>query len=104
MPIELRDEAFQATAETDQRNRCPGGGDLQSKDGSRPWKPTPDYNCDPPRPSRTAEMRRLLVIAVLLVAGAVAVATASAGSEEPQGAALHASSSTTRSASSRAPT
>ena len=47
LPIELRDEAFKATAETDQRNRCPGGGDLQSKDGSRPWKPSADYNCDP---------------------------------------------------------
>ncbi|HEX5781458.1 MAG TPA: MCE family protein, partial [Solirubrobacteraceae bacterium] len=47
LPIELRDEAFQATAETDQRNRCPGGGDNKSKDGSRPYKPTPDFNCDP---------------------------------------------------------
>jgi phospholipid/cholesterol/gamma-HCH transport system substrate-binding protein len=47
VPIELRDEAFQATAETDQRNRCPGGGDHASKDGSRPYRPTPDFNCDP---------------------------------------------------------
>ena len=46
LPIELRDEAFQATAETDQRNRCPGGGELGAKDGSRPWKPSPGYNCD----------------------------------------------------------
>ena len=27
VPPELRDEAFQAAASTDQRNRCPGGGD-----------------------------------------------------------------------------
>jgi phospholipid/cholesterol/gamma-HCH transport system substrate-binding protein len=47
LPIELRDEAFQATAETDQRNRCPGGGDNASGDGSRPWLPAPGYNCDP---------------------------------------------------------
>jgi phospholipid/cholesterol/gamma-HCH transport system substrate-binding protein len=47
VPPELRDEAFQAAAETDQRNRCPGGGDHTSQDGSRPWKPTPDFNCDP---------------------------------------------------------
>ena len=47
VPPELRDEAFQAAASTDQRNRCPGGGDHKSEDGSRPWKPTPDFNCDP---------------------------------------------------------
>jgi phospholipid/cholesterol/gamma-HCH transport system substrate-binding protein len=47
VPPELRDEVFEASAETDQRNRCPGGGDHKSEDGSRPWKPTPDYNCDP---------------------------------------------------------
>jgi hypothetical protein len=47
VPPELRDQAFQAAASTDQRNRCPGGGDHKSQDGSRPWKPTSDYNCDP---------------------------------------------------------
>jgi phospholipid/cholesterol/gamma-HCH transport system substrate-binding protein len=47
VPPELRDEVFQQVAETDQRNRCPGGGEHRSKDGSRPWKPQPDYNCDP---------------------------------------------------------
>jgi phospholipid/cholesterol/gamma-HCH transport system substrate-binding protein len=47
VPPALRDEAFQAAATTDQRNRCPGGGDFKSPDGSRPWKPTPDFNCDP---------------------------------------------------------
>jgi phospholipid/cholesterol/gamma-HCH transport system substrate-binding protein len=47
VPAELRDEVFQAGAETDQRNRCPGGGEHTSEDGSRPWKPTPDFDCDP---------------------------------------------------------
>jgi phospholipid/cholesterol/gamma-HCH transport system substrate-binding protein len=47
VPPALRDEAFQAAASTDQRNRCPGGGDLKSEDGSRPWKPMADFNCDP---------------------------------------------------------
>jgi phospholipid/cholesterol/gamma-HCH transport system substrate-binding protein len=47
VPAELRDQVFQATAATDQRNRCPGGGDHKSEDGSRPWKPASDYNCDP---------------------------------------------------------
>ena len=47
VPPELRDEVFRTVAATDQRNRCPGGGDHKSQDGSRPWKPTPDYNCDP---------------------------------------------------------
>jgi phospholipid/cholesterol/gamma-HCH transport system substrate-binding protein len=47
VPPALRDEVFQAAAETDQRNRCPGGGEHRSQDGSRPWKPAPDFNCDP---------------------------------------------------------
>jgi phospholipid/cholesterol/gamma-HCH transport system substrate-binding protein len=47
VPPELRDEVFNHTAKTDQRNRCPGGGDHRSEDGSRPWKPSPDFNCDP---------------------------------------------------------
>jgi phospholipid/cholesterol/gamma-HCH transport system substrate-binding protein len=46
VPPELREQAFQAAASTDQRNRCPGGGDHPSADGSRPWKPTPGFNCD----------------------------------------------------------
>ena len=47
VPPELRDEVFQRVATTDQRNRCPGGGDHPAEDGSRPWKPTADFNCDP---------------------------------------------------------
>jgi phospholipid/cholesterol/gamma-HCH transport system substrate-binding protein len=47
VPPELREQAFKAAAATNQTNRCPGGGDHRAADGSRPWKPTPDYNCDP---------------------------------------------------------
>jgi phospholipid/cholesterol/gamma-HCH transport system substrate-binding protein len=47
VPAELRDAAFQAAATTDQRDRCPGGGDHKSEDGSRPWKPSADFKCDP---------------------------------------------------------
>jgi phospholipid/cholesterol/gamma-HCH transport system substrate-binding protein len=47
VPPELREQTFKAVAATNQRNRCPGGGDHSSADGSRPWKPTADFNCDP---------------------------------------------------------
>jgi phospholipid/cholesterol/gamma-HCH transport system substrate-binding protein len=47
VPPQLRDEAFSATTETDQRNRCPGGAEHKADDGSNPWKPTADYSCDP---------------------------------------------------------
>ena len=72
---------------TDQNNRCPGGGDHTAADGSRPWKPTPDYNCDPSQvlPGEV-DVRRLLVIVVVLAAGAAAVvASASAGRRTPSG-------------------
>ena len=46
VPLQLRDEAFQAVAETDQRNRCPGSAEHDGRDKSNPWKPYPEYNCD----------------------------------------------------------
>jgi phospholipid/cholesterol/gamma-HCH transport system substrate-binding protein len=46
VPLQLRDEAFHAVAATDQRNRCPGGAEHDSRDGTNPWKPYPSYNCD----------------------------------------------------------
>jgi phospholipid/cholesterol/gamma-HCH transport system substrate-binding protein len=46
IPPELRGPALQATLERRQNNRCPGGGDHKTDDGSGPWKPTPDYPCD----------------------------------------------------------
>jgi phospholipid/cholesterol/gamma-HCH transport system substrate-binding protein len=30
-----------------QRNRCPGSMERPAEDGSNPWKPTKDFNCDP---------------------------------------------------------
>ena len=47
IPPQLRDEALLATIERKQNNRCPGGAEHKTDDGSGPWKPTPDYNCDP---------------------------------------------------------
>jgi phospholipid/cholesterol/gamma-HCH transport system substrate-binding protein len=47
IPPELRDEALQATLERRQNNRCPGGGEHKTDDGSGPYKPTPDFPCDP---------------------------------------------------------
>lgn len=41
IPPELRQQAFQAGAQTRQLNRCPG-----SMERGSVWKPTPDYNCD----------------------------------------------------------
>jgi len=41
IPPELRQQAFQAGAQTRQLNRCPG-----SMERGSIWKPTPDYNCD----------------------------------------------------------
>jgi len=49
LPIKPEDRAaaFSATAALYQNNRCPGAAEHPAQDGSNPWKPTPDYNCDP---------------------------------------------------------
>jgi hypothetical protein len=47
VPPELRGAAFEAGASLNQRNRCPGAADHPAEDGSNPWKPSPDFNCDP---------------------------------------------------------
>jgi phospholipid/cholesterol/gamma-HCH transport system substrate-binding protein len=47
IPPQLRNAAFKATAETHQTNRCPGAVEHSADDRSNPWKPTPDFNCDP---------------------------------------------------------
>jgi phospholipid/cholesterol/gamma-HCH transport system substrate-binding protein len=41
VPPELREKVFHEVAATGQNNRCPGSADRA------PWKPTPDFNCDP---------------------------------------------------------
>jgi phospholipid/cholesterol/gamma-HCH transport system substrate-binding protein len=47
VPPQLRGQALQATIQRRQNNRCPGGGEHKSDDSTGPWKPTPDFNCDP---------------------------------------------------------
>jgi phospholipid/cholesterol/gamma-HCH transport system substrate-binding protein len=47
VPPELRGPALEATLTRRQNNRCPGGGEHRADDGSNPYKPTPDYPCDP---------------------------------------------------------
>jgi phospholipid/cholesterol/gamma-HCH transport system substrate-binding protein len=47
VPEELRDEVFNAITASGQNNRCPGGSERPWSDGSNPWKPTQDFNCDP---------------------------------------------------------
>ena len=48
VPPELRDEvrAVEPTAKG-QNNRCPGAAERPAQDGSNPWKPSEDFNCDP---------------------------------------------------------
>ena len=46
IPPELRGPALEATLTRRQNNRCPGGGEHRSDDGTGPYKPTPDYPCD----------------------------------------------------------
>jgi phospholipid/cholesterol/gamma-HCH transport system substrate-binding protein len=47
VPQELRQELTNAVTRTGQNNRCPGGSERPWEDGSNPWKPTEDFNCDP---------------------------------------------------------
>jgi phospholipid/cholesterol/gamma-HCH transport system substrate-binding protein len=47
VPEELRQELTNAVTRTGQNNRCPGGSERPWEDGSNPWKPTEDFNCDP---------------------------------------------------------
>jgi phospholipid/cholesterol/gamma-HCH transport system substrate-binding protein len=47
VPQELRDELTGAVTRTGQINRCPGSTERPAEDRSNPWKPSPDFNCDP---------------------------------------------------------
>ena len=47
IPQELRPSVGNINTRTDQRNRCPGAAEHPADDGSNPWKPTEDHNCDP---------------------------------------------------------
>jgi phospholipid/cholesterol/gamma-HCH transport system substrate-binding protein len=46
VPPELRAAAFEAGAELNQRNRCPGAAEHKNEDGSNPWRPA-GVDCDP---------------------------------------------------------
>ncbi len=45
VPPELRDDLFEAIVDSGRNNRCPGSIE-RPVDGSNPFKPTPDFNCD----------------------------------------------------------
>jgi phospholipid/cholesterol/gamma-HCH transport system substrate-binding protein len=47
VPEQLRQELTNAITRSGQSNRCPGAMERPASDGSNPWKPTPDFNCDP---------------------------------------------------------
>ncbi|MEA2124932.1 MAG: phospholipid/cholesterol/gamma-HCH transport system substrate-binding protein, partial [Solirubrobacteraceae bacterium] len=48
VPPELRDSAFVASGGVrNQRNRCPGAAEHVAADGTGPYQPSPDFNCDP---------------------------------------------------------
>ena len=47
LPVPLRDDAAAPVTARDQRNRCAGAAEFPAPDGSNPYKPSPDYNCDP---------------------------------------------------------
>src|SRR3954452_11705904 len=46
IPPGMRDDVFKAVGSTRQVNRCPGAAEHAAADGSNPWKPSPDFNCD----------------------------------------------------------
>jgi phospholipid/cholesterol/gamma-HCH transport system substrate-binding protein len=47
IPPDLRDQVFHSVANTRQTDRCPGAAEHAAADGSNPWKPSPDFPCDP---------------------------------------------------------
>ena len=47
VPEELRQQLTNAVTRSGQNNRCPGASERPWSDGSNPWKPTRDHDCDP---------------------------------------------------------
>ena len=47
VPPELRDDVLAAGAELGRSNRCPGSVERDTGDGSVPFRPSEDFNCDP---------------------------------------------------------
>jgi hypothetical protein len=46
VPPSLRGDLLGAGAVVNQNNRCPGSMEHKQPDGSVPYKPSPDFNCD----------------------------------------------------------
>ena len=46
VPQELRTSLTDAVTRRGQNNRCPGSMERPAADGSNPWKPSADFNCD----------------------------------------------------------
>ncbi|CAN5133467.1 hypothetical protein BH20ACT16_BH20ACT16_14460 [soil metagenome] len=46
IPTELRNLILSAGLKTGANNRCPGSIERRAPDGSNPYKPAPDFNCD----------------------------------------------------------
>ena len=47
IPAELRNLVLRAGTHIGRNNRCPGAAERRAPDGSNPYKPSPDFNCDP---------------------------------------------------------
>ena len=59
IPPELRDQALQATLDASRTTAAPARGEHKSDDGTSPYKPTPDFPCDPSQ-VLPGQMRRVL--------------------------------------------
>ena len=46
VPNDLRTALLSAGVQTGRNNRCPGAMERRASDGSNPYKPSPDFNCD----------------------------------------------------------
>jgi phospholipid/cholesterol/gamma-HCH transport system substrate-binding protein len=46
IPADLRTLILSAGTKTGRNNRCPGSIERRAPDGSNPYKPSPDFNCD----------------------------------------------------------
>jgi phospholipid/cholesterol/gamma-HCH transport system substrate-binding protein len=46
VPASLRNEILAAGVKIGRNNRCPGAIERRAPDGSNPYKPSPDFNCD----------------------------------------------------------
>jgi len=46
VPPDLRQALLAASVAQGRNNRCPGALERPAPDGSNPWKPSPDFNCD----------------------------------------------------------